>query len=950
MAESLITRITRAPHVHDKDRGAEAVSALADHGLAEDPAVRDLIGGAGGSSPYLCALLKRDAAWAAVMLEASPEAALAAVIETMRGEVREAGAISRTMTALRVAKRRAALLIALADLGGAWDLGAVTGALTDLADAALDEAVKAALRNEAARGFLGLDAAQAETDTGYLVLAMGKHGARELNYSSDIDFVCFFDEDRWDPGDYPEVKARLIRVTRLVVKLLSEMTGDGYVFRTDLRLRPDPGSTPVCMGLDAAERYYESFGRTWERAVYIKARAVAGDIQAGENFLGQLAPFVWRRHLDFAAIEDAFDMRQRIDAHKGHGTVAVRGHDLKLGAGGIREIEFFAQTRQLICGGRDPSLRDRTTLGALQALTDADWVKEETRATLHDDYVAHRTLEHRIQMIDDAQTHQIPQGDEAVARLAALSGWSDASRFLDDVEARLRRVHDHCSELFSPVRQDAEEKEAPPPEAADLGALGFNRPEAAEALIERWLSGQIPATRADRARTKFARLARPLLTKLAGAASPDDAIADFDRFLSTLPAGIQILSLFEANPQLLDLIVEICSVAPNLATYLGRNSGVLDAVLDRDFFAPAPPLEDLRRECEAALASAPDYEAKLDAARRWSRERRFQTGVQMLRRLVGHVEAGRAYSDIAETALGALYPLAVEEMTRRYGPPPGAGAAVVAMGKLGSRQMTATSDLDLIVIYDPAGREASDGPKSLDAAQYYGRLTQTLISALTVKTNEGALYEVDMRLRPSGRSGPVATQIEAFRRYQRDEAWTWEHLALTRARVVSGAPDVGAAATACIDEALARERDTAALIRDIREMSDRLDAANAAMLKDPWALKHAHGGLMDLDFLLQGGSLVHPGSTSFGELADAGWLSQADAADAQAAADLQLLLQQMMRVASVKGFTPAEAGEGLKLALAEAGGVAGFVNLERRLVAAQHKARRIFEARFHLGE
>jgi len=924
-ADSLIARLTAAPRALDADSGAAVAERF-------DPALRPLIAGAAGSSPYLARLIDREGDWLAEAATRAPEAALAEILAAPQADA----GLKAVGSALRLAKRRAALLVALADLGGVWGLDAVTGGLSDLADCAVQVAADAALAAETGGPLKGMDAAQA----GLVIIAMGKQGARELNYSSDIDLICLFDDARWERCDLAEVKARMVQAVRRIVKLISEITPEGYVFRTDLRLRPNPGATAVCLSMDAAETYYESVGRTWERAAYIKARAAAGDLAAGTRFLKDLIPFVWRKHLDFAAIEDAHDMRLKIRAHKGVGArFEIADHDVKLGLGGIREIEFFAQTQQLVRGGRDASLRDPTTRGALRALERAGVLDAATRAALDAAYVAHRTLEHRLQMVEDAQTQTIPASAEARARVAALGGWPDRAAFEAEVEARCLNVRAICDGYFLP---DA--RGAAPTGEADLASLGFQRPDAAAALIEGWMGGRITATRSERARRRFKGLMPLFLEKLAAAASPDDAIGEFDRFLSGLPAGVQLFALCEANPMLLDLIAEICAAAPRLAAYLGRHSGVLDAVLDRSFFEPLDDCAALTAALAGRLDAAPDYEARLDAARRWAKEMRFRVGVQVLRGVARAAEAGQAFSDIAEACLRALYPHVVAEFARKYGAPPGRGAAVVAMGKLGSAEMTATSDLDLLVICDPAGVEESAGPKPLVAGVYYARLTQALIAALTAPTAEGALYPVDMRLRPSGSKGPVAVRLSAFARYQREEAWTWEHLALTRARGVAGDAAVLADVAAIIAEVRAAARDAAATLKDVAEMRARVAEAHRGRRATPWALKHAEGGLMDIEFALQAGLLIArlPDLRSPREaapaLAAAGWLD-ADAARTLADAHaLMLALQQVERVALDRPFDPETAGPGLRAALARAGRTADFAALERKLVAAQAAA------------
>jgi glutamate-ammonia-ligase adenylyltransferase len=566
-------------------------------------------------------------------------------------------------------------------------------------------------------------------------------------------------------------------------------------------------------------------------------------------------------------------------------------------------------------------------------------VDEATRAELDAAYVAHRTLEHRLQMIEDAQTQTVPASPEARARVAALGGWPDRAAFEAEVAARCLRVRALCDRFFT-----AEPVGARPQGPAELAALGFARPEAAAALIEGWMAGRVPATRGERAKRRFGKIAPALLEKLAQAASPDEAIGVFDRFLAGLPAGVQLFALLEANPQLLDLIAEICAAAPRLAAYLSRHAGVLDAVLDRGFFEPLPGPAKLATQLGERLAAAEDYERALDAARRWAKERMFRPGVQVLRGVADAAEAGRAFSGVAEACLRALWPVVAAEFARKHGRPPGRGAAIVALGKLGSREMTATSDLDLMVICDPGEAAESVGPRPLAAPVYYGRLTQALIAALTAQTAEGALYAVDMRLRPSGRQGPVAVRLSAFERYQREEAWTWERMALTRARCVAGDPAVIADAAAAIEAALSAPRDPAKALADVREMRARVAEANRAERALPWALKHAEGGLMDVEFAVQAGLLVagvtgeRAPRAAIPALAAEGWLGAGEAAALAAAHALQTTLQQVERVALDRPFDPATAGAGLRAAMARAAGAPDFAALEARLSRAQAAA------------
>ena len=950
-AGPLLGRIARVPLAFDPQRAEAAMDRL-DPSLRTGP-VRDLLLGAAGSSPYLARLIERHAEWLADAATKSPEAVFQDVLTAMSAQTAEAGATTQVLPILRRAKSRAALLIALADLCGAWNLEQVTGALTRLADDAVETAARWLLAQEIARGKLpGMTEDDLAGGAGYVLLAMGKMGARELNYSSDIDLIALFDDDRFEGADVLEARARYIHVTRQMVKFLSENTGDGYVFRTDLRLRPSPSTTPVCMAIDAAERYYESIGRTWERAAHIKARAL-GDKAAGETYLKTLVPFIWRRSLDFAAIEDTHEMLRKIRAQKARFTPgALPGHDLKLGPGGIREIEFFAQTRQLIMGGRDPALRASTSKGALQALCDKGWITGQVREALSADYTTLRTVEHRLQMMEDAQTHSFPKTEEGRARLAALCGETDQGRFETGLSALLARVHDTCEEFFTPSAPPEEVASTDAPTEEALAEAGFERPADAARQIERWHQGGIAATRGERGRLLFRQLEPQIVSRLGGAASPDQALSHFDSFLSGLPAGVQVFSLFAANPPLLDLIVEICAAAPKLAAYLGRHPQTLDALVERDFWEPLPAVEALREDLATRLAQAGDYEQVLDTSRRWAREHWFRAGVHVLRNISDAEEAGRAFTAIAEASISALLPHVIDDFSQRHGAPPGVGMAVVAMGKLGSAEMTAASDLDLITVYDGDGVEASEGRRPLATGTYYPRLMQNLVSALTAPTAEGALYEVDMRLRPSGRQGPVAVSIASFENYQLNEAWVWEHMALTRARAVAGPGALCTKIEEIAGAALQKRKGDDAVMPEAREMRARLIEANAAERDNPWSLKHAAGGLMEIEFLAQTGVLLN-GLTGKRRAADAlpalaglGWLDKEQTNQLARAAELLLGLQQIERVAVDGALDPDAAGSELRQAMARAGGAADFDELARALSELQTCSAKICEKLF----
>ncbi len=844
--------ITRTPIPYDVIRGDE----VAAHFPNAHAKLQALIKGTAGCSPYLATIMTRQADWLTVALN-DPEPAL----ESMFADLK-VSPLDQLNTSLRHAKARIAALTALADLGGVWPLEQVTGTLTDFADLAVDVAIKALVAAEIKRGKLpGMGPEDVATAGGMVVLAMGKMGAGELNYSSDIDLICLFDESRFEPDDYFDARASFIRVTRKMASMLSDITGDGYVFRTDLRLRPDPSATPVCLSMEIAERYYESLGRTWERAAHIKARVCAGDIKAGEKYLKRLAPFVWRKHLDFAAIQDAHDMRLRIREHKGlGGDIVLEGHNMKLGRGGIREIEFFTQTRQIIAGGRDPDLRSCQTVPALRALAHKDWIPQNVANLLIERYRTHREVEHRLQMVNDAQTHDLPKKPEEFDRLAMFMGLDNTVILRRRLMDELSEVHELTEGFFAPSTT----------EHVDEDVLS----DAAKDILARWPT--YPAMRSERAVEIFKRLRPDIMARLQKAGNPQEALVQFDGFLAGLPAGVQLFSLFEANPQLIDLIIDICATAPALARHLSRHSKVLDAVLGGTFFEDWPGADTLQSELQTVLVAIDDYENKLDAARRWNKEWHFRIGVHHLRGLINAQEAGRQYADLATASVAALWSPIIEKFAQKHGVMPGNGAVVLGMGSLGAGQLNATSDLDLIVIYDADGIEASDGKRPLATRAYFARLTQALITAVSAPMSEGRLYEVDMRLRPSGRQGPVATSLQSFKSYQRDEAWTWEHLALTRARLVAGNPTLGALLEAFRASLLAEKGKGAQVLPDVADMRARLAEAKPA--KDLWEAKLGQGRMQDIELVAETAALL-AGDTAYDVIsqlaagAEIGWLT-----------------------------------------------------------------------------
>ncbi len=932
--------------------------------LAQEAEGRQLLAAIFGNSPFLSQALFSEPDILEAFLAQDSAAVLADLI---KGLAQEASADTvQIMRALRRCRRRAALLIALADIAGRWNLEQVTGALTDFADTALRLAVDHLLRRSAAAGDLALaDPERPSEGSGLVVLGMGKLGARELNYSSDIDLIVLYDRGKVDYRGRRSLQDCFVRLARDLVRLLQDHTEDGYVFRTDLRLRPDPGSTPLAMSVLAAETYYEGMGQNWERAAMIKARAVAGDPESGAEFLKHLRPFIWRRHLDFAAIQDIHSIKRQIHAVKGHREIAVGGHNIKLGRGGIREIEFFAQTQQLIWGGRHPELRISATCEAIRALVAGGRVKAEVGDAMIAAYRYLRHVEHRLQMVDDRQTHTLPPAGPGLDAVARFCGHPDTDSFTHMLMEQLGTVEDHYAELFEeapslsgPGSLVFTGTENDPDTVRTLTELGFKDGASISATIRSWHAGRARAMRSTRARELLTELMPSLLQALGRGAQPDEAFARFDAFLHALPSGVQIFSLLYSNPRLLDLIAEIMGGAPRLADHLSRNPALLDAVLGIGLSGAPPRREELASELGRQLEFSRDLQDSLDIARRWARDRQFQQGVQMLRGNTDADQAAGPLSDVAETVIAALQPRVEAAFRHQHGRLPGRGIATVALGKLGSRELTIGSDIDLIFIYDaPAELEGqgwdnlhSDGPKPLAPIHYYARLAQRLIAAITAPTGEGKLYDVDMRLRPSGNSGPIASSLEGFRRYQESDAWNWEHMALTRARVIAGDPGFTAECDMTLRRILSRPRDPVKLAGDVASMRRRM--AQQYPTDRLWDVKHLAGGLVDIEFIVQYLILRHAAGrpdlliantdAALAALGRAGILPTEAVIPLRAALKLWRNLHGFLRITVGSGLDEATLSPGIAQRLAATGGSVDFAALKQHMIETAASVRRIY--------
>jgi [glutamine synthetase] adenylyltransferase / [glutamine synthetase]-adenylyl-L-tyrosine phosphorylase len=865
------------PSPHDAGAADRLIERFAELGrtearLASRPPVARLLRALGGNSPYLADLAVREAASLRSIVASGPDAVAATALRELAALPPQTRR-ERVAAALRRAKRIVALVAAVGDIGGIWPLERVTGALSDLAEATLCLAMAHLLRAAHDAGELRLaDPDDPARGGGFTVLGMGKLGARELNYSSDVDLVLLYDSAA---SIYTErsaghaMAAFASRIARGLVSLMEARDADGYVFRTDLRLRPDPAVTPPAVALSAAIAYYESMGQNWERAAMIKARPVAGDLALGAGFLEAIRPFVWRRGLDFAAVADVHAMKRRIDEHKGGALAAtpdpvgrIAGHNVKLGEGGIREIEFLAQTLQLVWGGRDPGLRVPTTLGALRILSRAGHVPRRAASELAAAYRFLRGVEHRLQMVADRQIHELPQRPAELARFATFMGYPDAAGFAAELLRHLDQVRAHYAEMFelvpemldtgavAPALDFSGVDAAPAVTVAALRALGFGNPERIVGAVRGWQAGHVRAMRSARARDLLAQMLPRVLAALARQPQPDAVFNRFDAFLGRQPAGVQLLSLFQRNPALLDRIAAVLGAAPSLADHLSNHPASLEGLLSPE--EDPEPVGLLRTRLQDARL----LEDAIEIIRRTVREEDFTVSVATMEGRLDADAAGLRRTALADAALSALLPPVLADFSARFGRVPGGAMAVVAMGKAGGREMMAGSDLDLMLIYDhPATVSESRGARAMPVSQWFVRAAHAYVAAVTAPGVDGRLYGVDMRLRPSGNKGPFAVSLPSFRRYHAEAAWTWERMALTRARVIAGPPALRARIAEAIAQALAAAGEPDRIRADAASMRARM--ARELTPDGPWDVKLRAGGQIEVEFIAQILQLFH---------------------------------------------------------------------------------------------
>ncbi len=797
-----------------------------------DSAIGNAIERAARNAPFLAHLIERERALIADIATAARDPL---------GAARIADPDTPLPRRLRIERRRLALAAAIGDLSGQLDFVAVTRALSDFADYALDAAIGAAI----------VERVPGADPHGLAAIALGKQGSHELNYSSDIDPILIFDPATLPHRERDAVEEAAVRIGRRVVEILQARDADGYVLRIDLRLRPSPEVTPIVLPVEAAISYYESQALPWERAAFIRARAAAGDCTLGQEFLDTIRPFVWRRAVDFGTIREIRGISRRIRDHHAQGQAFGPGFDLKRGRGGIREVEFFAQIHQLIHGGRDPALRAPATLDALAALAAAGRIDADAARQLHEAYILFRTIEHRIQMIDDRQTHSLPQGEalDGVARLHGLDSGGDLLDLLRPHVEAVGRIYDAL---------DGDDGAHGPTGAAvaeaRLAEAGFADAAGATRLIEGWRSGRYPALRSPPARAAMEAALPPLIAAIGQSPDPAAALARLDTILSRLPTALNLFHLLEARPTLARLLATILSHAPTLADALARRVELLDGLIDASALAPVGSVDELARAM-ARREAGDDYQRLLDHVRQIVGEKRFALGAQIVAGASDPLDVSAGYARVAEAALAVLARATVDEFAVRHGHVPDSELVILALGRFGGGALTHASDLDLIFLFTGDHLAESDGEKSLGAVTYYNRLAQRVIAALSVATAAGALYEVDTRLRPSGAQGPLVVSLDGFARYQREEAWTWEHMALTRARAVFGSLAGRNAVAAVIAQVLAGDRPERGIAAEAAKM--RADMAAHKPPKGTIDVKLLPGGLVDLEFAVHTLQLTH---------------------------------------------------------------------------------------------
>lgn len=777
------------------------------------------------------------------------------------------------MRNLRQLRNREMVRIAWRDIAGYADLEETLSDLSRLADAVL-EGTLAWLYQQQSELF-GTPKDNEGEPQSMVILAMGKLGAHELNFSSDIDLIFAYPQEGETSGSTRVLSNHEFfnRLGQKLIKALNEITEDGFVFRVDMRLRPFGESGPLVMSFAAMEVYYQTHGRDWERYAMIKARVAAGDRKAGKHLLALLKPFVYRRYLDFGAIESLREMKQRINEEIWRKGIES---NIKLGPGGIREIEFIGQIFQLMRGGRNATLQTRQILNVLEHLKAFRYLPEQAVSQLTSAYEFLRRTEHRLQQIGDRQTQSLPESDLDRERLALGMGFSRWKDFLAALESHRQQVQYHFALLLEPeIKESA--SQAPPssadmariwPDLSDPGmaiqilrASGFGDPERILAALQKLKVAASSRNISRTARERLDRLVPRLLEAVRRAPDPVTVLERLAPLIETIAQRSVYLSLLAEYPSALEQLVQLASASPWIAAHIARQPILLDELLDPRTLYTSPEPQDLEAQLAGELAHLEaNSEQEINALRHFKHAQVLRvaaadlTGTLKLRTVSDHL------SVIAETVVRAALRLALRHLTGRYGTPQcidggvtrPAGFAIVAYGKLGGHELGYGSDLDLVFVHDSRGEnQMTRGPRLLDNPEFFARLAQRIIHLLTTVTPAGKAYDIDARLRPSGSAGLLVSSLDAFAEYQHDHAWTWEHQALVRARALAGDPATMQGFSAIREAVLKKERDEKALKQDIRQMRERMRRELCNREAGLFDLKQGEGGITDIEFMVQ---------------------------------------------------------------------------------------------------
>ncbi len=902
-----------------------------------------------GNSPYLSRLSELEKEFLVGITRDGFDNSFKPLLESMKKY--DISGISKKdlMFFLRQCKRRASLLIALADITNSWDLVKITGALSEFADLAVQITIAFLLNEKHQQKLLYSPKA---SESGFIILAVGKLGGRELNYSSDIDLIVLYDTERINYIGKLSAKEFFIRLTQEMVEILSARNGDGYVFRTDLRLRPDPYSTPLAVSTQAAKLYYENVGQNWERAAMIKARFIAGDEKAAKKYLDFLGTYIWRKHLDFKAIEDVHSIKRQIDSRTDYTPGSLLNYNIKTGKGGIREIEFFVQTQQLIWGGREKTLRINTTCGGLKTLAEIGHIKPAAAEELINAYEFYRRIEHRLQMVNDGHTHSLPDNDAGFKDFATFLGYKNPEKFKTELTDSLALVQKYYAKLFeeSPTLSGAKGGNlvftgvsSDPETMLTISKMGFRDAEKICEIIRGWHHGRRRSTRFRRVREILTELIPHILKSFASSSNPDEAFAKFDDFLGQIPSGVQLFTMFDSDPKRIDLLAEIMGNSPWLAQNLSRSPALVIQILTTDFTPKLPRIWDLRKSLVKALGDVSDFEEKMKIIRRWKHDCEFQVGIRLLKNIATHEYSAWNLSDIAEVVVETVFNLILEQEPQKIK----GQVAILAMGKLGVRELTFGSDLDLVFVYDS---------KAQEAANYYTKIVTKFVAAMSVLGRDGNLYNVDTRLRPMGEKGQLAASIEAYEKYYGESAWSWEFMALTKTRVIHGDEKLRKKLENIISKNLTREFDKKALIADITKMRKKI--AETHKSDDIWDVKYASGGIFDIEFIFGYYILTeghnHPDVIKFNfedkNIASA--LHSKNIIKAAAAADLSASfmflrnVQSAIRLTTLGDFNESEASENQKQMMTNSLGEAKFEALKQKLIVTESLVQKYYKEIF----